>query len=284
MKAMKMNNSPVGDCFLETSVPRQMLFGHSLIKKEIRKSLGHCTQRWSSFYVLMEYKRSVVKTLIDLYFVAKEEKTPSDALHYFQEGFRTRQNKIILSAIATLLEDSEIANDKSRFLVKLETLVLGSLQFFQDLIDQYIENKTGCSLGKTLIQQGIPTEEAYRRFLEEIDCVKSCSLEKFLRSKKNQLKRLIGEGEKAPHDRNKGFQEALSLIKSAIETLDTLKSKTNCMKVGDIIIALELPKRQQLLTFDRGFESSCQILGKKIFVLSSLARLRKSRPSTPQPT
>jgi len=232
---------------------------------------------------LMEFKRSVVKTLIDLYFVAKEEKTPSDALHYFQEGFRTRQNKIILSAIATFLEDSEIANDKLRFLVKLETLILGSFQYFQDLIDQYIENKTGCPLGKTSILEGLPIEEAYRRFLEEIDCVRSCSLEKFLMSKKNQLKRLIVEGEKAPHDRNKGFQEGLLLIKSAIGTLDTLKAKTNCMRIGDIIIALEVPKRQQLLTFDRGFESSCQILGKRLVVLPSLAMLRKSASAPQQP-
>jgi hypothetical protein len=279
---MKTNNQPSGDCFLETSVPRQILFGHSLIKEEIGKCLRNCTQKRSSFYVLMEYKRSVVKTLIDLYFVAKEEKTPSDALHYFQEGFRTRQNKIVLSAVATLLEDSGIANDKLRFLVKLETLIFGSFQYFHDLIDKYIENKTGCPLGKISIQDEVPREEAYRKFLEEIDCIRFCSLDKFLKSKKSHLKRLIEEGEKAPHDKNKGFQEALLLIKSAIGTLDALKAKTNCMKIGDIIIALEVPKRLQMLTFDRGFESSCQILGKRLIVLPSLATLRKSRASAPQ--
>lgn len=281
---MKTNNQLNGDCFLETSVPRQMLFGHSLIKEEIREYFTRCSQKWSSFYVLMEYKRSVIKTLIDLYFVAKEEKTPSDALHYFQEGFRTRQNKIVLSAIATLLEDSEIANDKLRFLVKLETLIFGSFQYFHDLIDKYIENKTGCPLGKISIREGMAREEAYRKFLEEIDCVRSCSLEKFLKNKKSQLKRLIDEGGKAPHDKNKGFQEALLLIKSAIGTLDTLKAKTNCMKVGDIIIALEIPKRLQILTFDRGFESSCLILGKRSIVLPSLATLRKSRAPASQPS
>src|SRR4030042_4974343 len=280
---MKTNNQLDGDYFLETSVPRQMLFGHTLIKEEIQKYLRSCTQKWSSFYVLMEYKRSVVKTLIDLYFVAKKEKTPSDALHYFQEGFKTRQNKIILSAIATLLEDSEIANDKVKFLVKLETLIFGSFQYFHDLIDKYIENKIACPLGKISIQEGMAREEGYRKFLEEIDCIRMCSLDKFLKNKKSQLKRLIEEGGKDPHDKNKGFQEALLLIKSAIGTLDVLKTKTNCMKIGDIIIALEVPKRLQILTFDRGFESSCQILGKRLIVLPSLATLKKSRVSVPQP-
>ncbi|MEW6375108.1 MAG: hypothetical protein AB1502_04865, partial [Thermodesulfobacteriota bacterium] len=111
--------------------------------------------------------------------------------------------------------------------------------------------------------------------------IRSCSLDKFLKSKKSHLKRLIEEGGKAPHDKNKGFQEALLLIKSA-GTLDTLKAKTNCMKIGDIIIALEAPKHLQMLTFDRGFESSCQILGKRLTVLPSLATLRKSRASAPQ--
>jgi hypothetical protein len=221
----------------------------------------------------------VVKTLIDLYFVAKEEKTPSDALHYFQEGFKIRQNKIVLSAIATLLEDSEIANDKQKFLIKLETLIFGSFQFFYDLINKYIENKTGCPLGKISIQEGMVREESYRKFLEQINCVGKCSLEQFLRDRKSQLKRLIKEGDKDPHDKNKGFQETLLLIKSAIGTLDTLRAKNNCMKIGDIVIALEMPKHLEMLTFDRGFESSCQILSKKLVILPSLATLRKSRAS-----
>lgn len=280
---MKKNNQPNGDCFLETSVPRQMLFGHSLIKEEINKHLRPYTQKWSSFYVLMEYKRSVVKTLIDLYFVAREERTPSDALHYFQEGFKIRQTKVILSAIATLLEDSEIANNKQKFLIKLETFIFGSFQSIYDLIDKFIENKIGCPLGKTSIQEGVLTEEAYRKFVKEIDCAKMCSLDKFLKNNKGQLKRLMEEGNKTPHDKNKGFQEALSLIKSATGTFAALKTKTNCMKLGDIIIALEMPKRLRMLTFDRCFESSCQILGKGVIVLPSLAAL-KNQECQPQLT
>ncbi len=280
---MEMNNKQLeGDYFFETSVLRQMLFGHSLIKDEIRKYLKRCTQKWSSFYVLMEYKRSVVKTLIDFYFVAKEEKTPSDALHYFQEGFKIRQNKVVLGAIATLLEDSEIANDKQKFLIKLEILIMGSFQYFYDTINKFIENKTSCPLGKISIHGGMLSEEGYRKFLEEIDCVGKCSLEHFLRDKKSLLKRIIKEGDKDPHDKNKGFQETLLLIKSAIGTLDMLKAKNNCMKIGDIIIALEMPKHLQMLTFDRSFESSCQILNKRLVVLPSLATLRKSRVSPPQ--
>ena len=281
---MKPNNQPKPDYFLETSVPRQMQFGHKLIKEEIRKYLGTGTQKWSSFYVLMEYKRSVVKTLIDLYFVAKEEKTPSDALHYFQESFKVRQIKVILSAIATLLEDSEIANNKQKFLIKLETFIFGCFQFVYELIDKFIENKIGCPLGKISIQQGIVMEEAYRQFVKETDCAKVCSLEKFLKNKKGELKRLIEEGNKTPHDRNKGFQEALSLIESAAGAFDALKTKTNCMKVGDIIIAVEMPKHLQMLTFDRSFESSCKILGKAVVVLPSLNTLRKSQIPTPQLT
>ena len=56
------------------------------------------------------------------------------------------------------------------------------------------------------------------------------------------------------------------------------------LKQDDIIIALEVPKRMQMLTFDRGFESSCQILGKRLIVLPSLATLRKSRAPEPQPS
>ena len=262
------NNLDKRDWFLETSVPRNLQFGHSLIKEEIKRHIKG-VKCWSSFYVLMEYKRSVLKTLVDLYFVASEENTPSDALHYFSQGFKPRETKIVLDAIAELSKEPDIINDKKRFLIKLETLILAANQYFEDLIEGYVENKIHCPHEKASIK------ETYDRFIEEIDCKKKCSIERLWKKSKGLLKRLVEEGSKLPHSSNKGFAKSLSLIESIIKDPKIAKTKTNCMKVGDFVIGLEMPKHLRMLTFDNAFKSICSIIGKGFFILPSLAALRK---------
>jgi hypothetical protein len=262
------NNLDKRDWFLETSVPRNLQFGHSLIKEEIKQHIKG-VKCWSSYYVLMEYKRSVLKTLIDLYFVASEENTPSDALHYFSQGFKTRETKIVLDAIAELSKEPDVINDKKRFLVKLETLILAANQYFEDLIEGYVENKTHCPHAKASIKG------SYDRFVEEIDCKKKCSVERLWKKSKGLLKLFVEEGGKQPHSSNKGFTKSFPLIESIIKDPKIAKTKTNCMNVGDFVIGLEMPKHLRMLTFDNAFKSICPIIGKEFFILSSLAALKK---------
>jgi hypothetical protein len=282
-RTTRESNSVSRGWFLETSVPRKLLFGHSLLKEEILKHLRG-TDRWSSYYVLMEFKRSVVKTLIDLYFVVLEENNPGDALLYFSEGFMIRQNKIILSAIGEWLKESDIANDKKRFLLKLETLIVETFQYLDDIIIGYVENRTHCQLAKAAIKEEATKKESYERFSKEIDCRTQCSIEKFWQYNKSQLKRLVKEGEKDSHTGNKGFQKTLSLVKSVIGNVGLLKAKRNCMSVGDVIIALEMPKDLRMLTFDKAFDSICGILGKEVTVLPSLMAVKKSIASMTPPS
>lgn len=258
------------DWFLETSVPRQLLLGHSLVKEEIREHLKGA-RSWSSFYVLMEYKRSVVKTLIDLYFVALEEDTPADAIKYFSEGFKPRDTKVVLSAIAEFVREDDIAKDKEKFLIKLETFIAGALEHFDVLIDGYVENKTQCPLGRASIK------ESYGRFLDEIDCKTRCSVERLWRDNRNKLRVLVDEGTKDPHRGKKGFTKALPLVEAAVGDPMRPKTKVNCMVAGDFVIGLEMPKHLRMLTFDTAFDSICGILGKEVVALPSLAVLRKRR-------
>ena len=49
----------------------------------------------------------------------------------------------------------------------------------------------------------------------------------------------------------------------------------NCAKLGDVIIALEMPDKCTMLTFDRSFESLCPLIGKEVHRLPSLSELKK---------
>ena len=138
------------DWFLETSVPRNLLFGHTLLKQQIRNYLKE-RRCYSSFYVLMEYKRSVIRTLIDLYFVAREEDTPRDAIKFFSQGpkgFKPRESKLVLDAIAEFVNEPDILDDKDKFLIKLKMWITSALIHFDEIVYGYVDNKTKCPLAR----------------------------------------------------------------------------------------------------------------------------------------
>ena len=95
----------------------------------------------SSFYVLMEYKRVIVKTLIELHAVIREEDSVADGLLYFKESMRPRETKIVLAAVAKLLEEADLQNDKNKVLRNLEMLIEASIEWFKQDVDKWIPNR-----------------------------------------------------------------------------------------------------------------------------------------------
>lgn len=259
--------------FLETSVPRKRLFGHSLSRKQIDDFIGE-SKCWSSQYVRMEFKRSVVQNLILVYNVAQEEDTPADTLNVISETFSNRLPKLLLSALSTLANEPDLISNKQKFLFKLQTLIELAEQYLDDLVEDYVNNETGCPLARA------STKESYEKFLDEIDCKADCRVERLWRRSKDNLKRLTGvQSTQRPHSLNRGFTTPLPLITQAIGEPSAPKSKLNCMKAGDFVIALEMPKQYRMLTFDRAFESICQIIGKEFYRFPALSDLRAERGS-----
>lgn len=256
--------------FLETSVPRKLLFGHTQIKREIKHQLDQ-KKSWSSQYVKMEYKRSVVKTLVDIYYVTCEEDTPSDVMNYFAESFKIREVKLVLSAIAALTNEPDIVNNKEKFLVKLQTLIASAEVHLDNIVEGYIADHTGCPLAKA------STKEGYQRFLQEIDCKTDCVVERFWKHEKGHLKKLTSPETKEAHKKNSGFMKPMELLEASIKNASSSKTKLKCMRVGDFVIGLEMPKYLHMLTFDRAFEGICNSLGKNVFVLPSLSKIKASR-------
>jgi len=78
--------------FLETSVHINRFLGHPLLKQKIKAITG-AQPCYSSFFVFYEFKRCVVKTLINLYYAVLEEESPADAFSYYKEKFQIREIK-----------------------------------------------------------------------------------------------------------------------------------------------------------------------------------------------
>jgi hypothetical protein len=261
--------------FLETSVEVQRRFGHSLVKRDIDATLGDSLCA-SSFYVLMEYKRVVVKTLITFWALLKEEATVADALTAAAAGFSAREPKLVLMALAELLTEGDLQNDKDKITRQVEMLIEASLLAFDRDVTEMIPHRQSCPLSRASI------EESYSRFMREIECETKCTVDAFWASSKAQLDRLTAQGE--AHKANRGFAAVLPNMKEAAEDSTSQKTKRKCMQCGDVIIALEMPSDLTLLTFDKSFEAFCAILRKQCQRIPPFQELRarRGRPAIPQ--
>jgi hypothetical protein len=269
----KQNPTKSKDWFLETSVPRNLLFGHPLQKTDIKTHLGE-TKSWSSHYVRMEYKRSVVQALINIYYVALEEETPGDAMKYFSQTFKPREAKTVLSAIGELSNEPDVLNNKQKFLLQLQMYIESAQRHFDNLIE-LVKNETDCPLARA------STTNGYEVFRAEIKCRTLCKVESLWRKSKGKLKKLISDEAKRAYCANIGFIQPLEIIKNAIDAPTAPKTQTNCKKVGDFVIALEMPKSCRMLTTDKAFEAICGILNQDVVRLRSLSELRKERREQP---
>jgi len=255
--------------FLETSVHINRLFGHPLLKWEIKATIA--TQPcYTSFFVFYEFKRRVVKTLINLYCVIQEEESPAYALSYFMQASRSiRETKIVLGAISALLSQDDLRNDKRSSLDAIEILISDSLQDFYDSIAGFVTDQAKCPLAKASIDKG------YEEFAKQIRCEAKCSIAQFWKENREILESVTQEDLTKPHLKNRAFNDMLPLLDKVLEDCQVGQTIRNCQKLADAIIAIEMPRKHTMLTFDRSFESLCPLMDKEVKRLPSLSALRQ---------
>lgn len=256
--------------FLDTSVFINLLFGHTLYKREIKKTT-HSIPCHTSFFVFYEFKRSVIRTLIELYFLVDEE-GPVDAIATYKDNFRTRENGIVLGALSQLLAEGDVSSDRFKALANLEALILNSLRDFQSMVKIFVENKTKCPLAKASITTG---NADFADFVENIKCSADCTIAHFWKSQKGTLRLLTREDIGDEHKKNKGFAQMLPVLYEVLQNHNRGQMIKNCARLGDAIIAIEMPRKCAMLTFDRSFESLCPLMGKEVHRLPPLSELNK---------
>lgn len=154
-------------------------------------------------------------------------------------------------------------------------MFIESTQRHFDNLVELVKNETDCPLARA------STTNGYEVFKDEIKCRTLCKVESLWRKSKSKLKKLTSDEAKRTHRRNAGFIEPLETVENAIDDPTAPKSETNCKKVGDFVIALEMPKSHRMLTTDKAFEAICGILNQDVVRLRSLSELRKERSGQP---
>ena len=269
MKLMKKTTKQ-NKWFLETSVFINRFLGHSLLKHEIKATIG-TESCYTSFFVFYEFRRCVIKTLIELYFQVLEEDQPCDAIAYYKENFSNRENKIVIGALSALISNEDPANNKLKFLINLKRLILDILEEMGNSISEFVNNQAKCPLGKAVIS----SIEDFEKFIDQTKCKADCNIASFWKAHRNILKILTQEENAELYQNNKEFNKLLPLLYEVIKDYKKGQTIQNCAKLGDVIIAIEMPKSYTMLTFDRSFESLCPLMGKAVKRLPSLSELKK---------
>ncbi len=242
--------------FLETTIQIERIFGRK--KEEIVKFLSD-KEPLSSNYVLMEFKRTMLKDCIALYSFLKEEKDLEGTLMRLSElrVYEHRTAVRISKILSKLSENNTLEYEK--VLIKLEDLIESELleEFFYRV---KVIDETKCGLANEEVHKN----ETYSLNLRCRRDEKNCEIEGFVARNRGKFRKLLNELQTY-----KEFEDVCSVIKEILEDCEKARGR-NCKTLGDCIISIEAPKNYKIFTTDHHYEKTCNALDRDVLLLQDL--------------
>jgi len=199
--------------YLETSVVRSRLIGHTAIKQVLKDKLDAHT-RITSGFVKMEFEKSLICDLIEFYFVFKKQATIDDAIKYWTEHFQIRKIKNMNYSIAGIFSGIE-PTDIQQGLFKLRNSIKTLIAAFKKIIQRYDKNNSKCYFSDVALDFRRCTniediEKEFARFYKVFknDFVEECNIKKMFDASKNSLTDIIKF-----KSSNKGFKNQQNILK-----------------------------------------------------------------------
>lgn len=243
--------------FLETPIQIGKIFGRR--SKDIFDFLRD-KEALTSNYVLMEFKRTILKDCILLYSFLKEEKRLEDTFRRISElrDFEHRTASRISLILSKLSENNTLEYEK--VLNKVEDLIESELlEYFFYRVNVIDETKCG------LANEDVHKNETYSLNLRCRREEKKCEIEDFVGKNKDNFRKLLNDLRD-----HKEFESPCKVIKEILEDCGKARGKKNCWKLGDCIISLEAPKSSRIFTTDHHYKQICNSLEKDILLLHNL--------------
>jgi hypothetical protein len=243
--------------FLETTIQIERIFGR---KSEDIFEFLRDKEALTSNYVLMEFKRTILKDCIVLYSFLKEEKGLEDTFKRISElrDYEHRTASRINLILSKLSENNTLEYEK--VLNKLEDLVESELlEYFFYRVGVIDETKCG------LANEGVHKNEIYSLNLRCRRDEKKCEIEEFVARNKDKFKKLLNDLQT-----HKEFESPCEVIKEILKDYEKARGRKICWKLGDCIISIEAPKNYKIFTTDRHYEQICNSLEKDVLLLQNL--------------
>lgn len=269
--------------FLETSGAIYHRHGHPLMQSAVQEVTK---DGWvqTSIFIRMEYLRSVVLNLIELYFLVKESDSVSDALiEWSQKVNQERKLKIVLMTMRQWLLGHEDWQNTEKSTRRLGDLIVRLVFDFDRIFKDQAKDRLRCRLGRVHFPRRTFHEDLLLRFYERFRTIQTsipaCDLCRFKEGQKRAVTGkgidLYSEAQRQKFGSFRGYVAQAERLEEVAVTVETTPKCRWCERLGDSIIMLQTPKKAVLVTADRAFVAFGHILGREVRLLPSLAELKR---------
>jgi hypothetical protein len=268
---------------MDTSAVMYVLHGHSLQQAAVREAVADGPVAVPVF-VRMEYLRGILCNLIELYGLLKEALTVTDALaEWPQKIHQERKLKTVLLTIGHWLPSDGPRSGKEETLRRLGDWIFRAVAEFDETFGPPPPDPLACTLGRLTLPQADFEEDLlfdfYARFRSIQRGTPDCRLCPFRQAQQRRLRLegidLTGVETRNRHASNTGFLALPGRLDEATATRIRTPSCRWCERVGDALIAGQLPRRAVLVTADRAFLALGTELRREVRLLPSLPELKR---------
>jgi predicted nucleic acid-binding protein len=275
--------------FLDTSAVYDFLHGDSRQQAQVRDLLVDGVTGYLPSFVRMEYLRSRIMTLIDLYFVIQAEETVSHGIREYAQAvaYQPRRILVVLDYVRGWLLGFEDANDKIKTLRRLGDNIVGMVFDIDDAFERLKGDGLACELGRVAMARESFNEQIMLNFYTEFRRIQNgsptCGLCEF---REKHLRALVRDGvdlcsrtQREKYKGNKGYVAQAERLERVPNIKDKAPKCSRCKTLGDSIIALQARRGMIILTSDGSFIPFGKILHKRVLKLKSGRQLKAANDS-----
>jgi len=262
--------------FLDTSVLRPLLAGTKAYKKYFEEQFKD-GRRYTSQYVLMEFKRSYIRNILNFYFVLNMPsiETAGDAITFWSNRYKSSELKAVLQLVGNIIDTHRLNTEEPRHKQKImqviaqyaKRLEIKSRRLFADIG----KNETHCHRAKIPLKYTNKSDattvfkDFLREFNDETTCRNRCRVDRFFMQRhKGTAELVIAYHENLSNKNSKenvGFSKISLNIKEAKEDNRKFSCRL-CEAIGDAVIAIESLPDMRLEHTDHSFDHLCAVTGK----------------------
>lgn len=210
---------------------------------------------FTSTYVLMEFKRTILKDAVSLYTMLQEGATLDDTHRRINKMLDDRTTSKIASRWVILLGllGYPQERDKIRTVKSLEYLIRKGLvfQFLHEI--QLLQSRTKCS------SAGIKPTKREGKYELNMECsMNNCDIKSTIIANRGVFEDILT---RIIDSREDYFKELSDIINETLNDADNMKEEY-CNRLGDVVVAIDCPNEMELCTSDHHFNIICEVIGK----------------------
>ncbi len=259
--------------FLDTSIQIERKISTPPKKDELNEILALASSLFSSTYVKMEYRRTLVRDFVFIFNTLTDSEKFGEVLYRIKclpPLQQRRLSRMIGSLAEFFLDQNElISESKGKELLEIayhyfKPLIEFSMEEFDDSVD-LIDNQTDCYIAK-----GVPILKG-KKFDNRISHCKpkeiNCKIVEFFKENITYFKKIFYMLSKQ-QNLDSELEKMKNILEKAIKHPINMADYRNCWNCGDSIIAVESPKDYIIYTKnEKHFYPICKSINKKIAVL-----------------